>query len=260
MTSSSRGGDRPVNLNIASELFSAWPNLAVKAFRIDVLADSAVVAVKRTSTEEIRASVDRMGIDVQSVSSHPIIDGWRTAFGVMGLKPSTYKSSPEALARRFMKSGPIETPLHLVNCYCDISVANLAPLGAYDIGRFPTDDGAEVSVELRMVRSTDSFSPIGGRTQEFPLTSSVSCYAVADEIICWAFNCRDSISTCLVPTTRSALFVGEALNVTHHGALDAAIRTLHHDLDIPGILVGPIETLNSDHPTAEIMSLDLYST
>lgn len=248
---------RPVTLRIDPALFEPWPDLAVKAFRIDILDEASVSKVKRNSTEQIQALVDRLGINVQSISSHPVIDLWRNAFGTMGLKPSTFKSSPEALARRFMKHGQIETPLHLVNCYCDLSVAHLAPLGAYDLDRLPGGDGLTVDMELRRVRPTDSFSPIGGRPEDFPLSEAVSCYAVADEVVCWAFNCRDSAATCLVPNTRSAMYVGEALNFVQHGALDAAMESLHHDLDIPGILVGPILTLSCDHPSAEIIPLDL---
>jgi hypothetical protein len=117
--------------------------------------------------------VDR-GVRIETIASEPLIADWRAAIAACGLKPSTYKSSPEQLARRFLKRGPLHTGLVLVDVYCDVATRHLAPLGGYDAGRLPGGD-----VRLRLADpSADEFHPLGGRDGEMPLGPDVAVYAV----------------------------------------------------------------------------------
>ena len=53
----------------------------------------------------------------------------------MGIKPSKFHSSVEALARRTIRTGVPETGIGFVDFYNRASVAQLAPLGAYDLNK-----------------------------------------------------------------------------------------------------------------------------
>jgi hypothetical protein len=57
-----------------------------------------------------------------NLGDDPGIAGWREAFRLQGLKPSRYRTSPEALARRVLRGDRIQTTLPVVNAYNAVSV------------------------------------------------------------------------------------------------------------------------------------------
>ena len=185
---------------------------------------------------------------VETVAADPLIADWRAAIAASGLKPSTYKSSPEQLTRRVLKSGPLRTSLVLVDAYCDVATRHLAPLGAYDLSRLPYPE-----VSLRLARpQTDVFHPLGGRDNEMPLTPNVVVYASGDMVICWAFNCRDSRDTCLAPGTDAGLILGEAVTARQHEPLRSAFADLASRLEEAGASVGPVAFADAATPMVTI--------
>jgi DNA/RNA-binding domain of Phe-tRNA-synthetase-like protein len=188
------------------------------------------------------------GLRIETIASEPLIADWRAAIAACGLKPSTYKSSPEQLARRFLKSGPLQTGLALVDVYCDVATRHLAPLGGYDVARLP---GGDVSLRLADP-ATDEFHPLGARDGEMPLTPLVAVYAVDSTVICWAYNCRDSRDTCLTEDTDVGLFVGEAVTGRQRAALEAALADLGERLRGAGAEVGEAVYASASSPGVEI--------
>ncbi|MGH9224626.1 MAG: phenylalanine--tRNA ligase beta subunit-related protein [Acidimicrobiales bacterium] len=174
-------------------------------------------------------------VSVDTLVSVGEISDWRAAIAACGLKPSTYKSSPEQLARRLFKSGPLHTPLPLVDVYCDVATRWLAPLGAYDVTSLPSG-----AIELRLARPDgDVFHPLGAKDGEMPLTPQVAVYADGPTVICWAYNCRDSRGTCLQPGTDVGLFIGEAVTERQQQPLREALSDLAGRLSGAGASVGP---------------------
>ena len=150
------------------------------------------------------------------------IAGWRDAFRKQGLKPATYRSSPEALARRLLRGQSLTTPLPVVNTYNAVSIRFLAPIGGYDVDRLPGHD-----IDLRFARpSQDIFTPLGGRREDMPLLDEVVVYAAGDEITCWAFNHRDSARTCLREETQKVLFLSEAVTIEQKDVSLLALQEL----------------------------------
>lgn len=174
-------------------------------------------------------SLKKRLVTIENLSEQPEIKSWREVMSASGLKPSTFKSSAEQLARRIIK-GDFSTPLPVVTAYCAISAQYLAPLGAYDLDRLP-----EGKMLLRKARPTsDQFLPLGGQAKEFPLSDKVTVYAIEDEVLCFAYNVRDSKKTCLTNETQRAIFMGEAVTPTQQQALRAAIATLAAELSSCG--------------------------
>jgi DNA/RNA-binding domain of Phe-tRNA-synthetase-like protein len=231
-------------VTIESAVLASYPELCVRGFRVDVI-DAELAGALSGAMSDPSAVLATRGVSVERLADDPLIDGWRKAFQRAGLKPSTFKSSPEALSRRILKGGQISTPLPMVDLYCAVSARSLAPLGAYDLERFtgPAD------ITLRFARpTTDRFTPIGGRPQDFPLLETVPVYAVDGEVICWAFNCRDSVATCLTKGSRALLFLGEAVTLEQREALEAGMEELYRLLDVPGHLCGPIRAASREEP------------
>lgn len=244
--SSPSPASQEIRIDIDPAVLERFPECRVGGFVVRGLA-SAAARVTLEPAAALAAPFTAQGISVESLSDEPRIRGWRQAFQAMGLKPSTYKGSAEQLARRLLKGPWISTPLPLVNLYSAVSVKHLAPLGAYDVERLP-----EAAVTLRFPREGDAFHPLGGRPEDMPLRPTVAIYASASEVVCWAFNHRDSASTCLQPGTDLGLFLGEAVAAHQHASLEAALAELGQDLHQAGAEVGEIAGADASRPTASL--------
>ena len=226
---------------IAGEIAGRHPEILVGGLRASGLRG----ATPPPLPDDTAQALVGQDVTIELVADHPLIKDWRAAIAACGLKPSTYKSSPEQLARRTLKSGPVQTGLALVDLYCEVATRHLAPLGGYDVDRLPPGD-----IELRLARADDSFVPLGGG--DMPLTDKVAVYASGPTVLCWAYNCRDSRETCLTEDTDTGLFLGEAVTARQHGALRAALEDLAGRLSAAGADVGPIGYADAGNPQVSI--------
>jgi DNA/RNA-binding domain of Phe-tRNA-synthetase-like protein len=210
-----------------------------------VLARGLRAATPPPLPEDTAQALVSQDVTIELVADHPLIRDWRTAIAACGLKPSTWKSSPEQLARRTLKSGPVRTGLALVDLYCEVATRHLAPLGGYDVDRLPPEP-----IVLRMARPDDIFVPLGGG--DMPMTDKVAVYAAGSTVLCWAYNCRDSRETCLTEDTDTGLFLGEAVTARQHEALRTALGDLAGRLSAAGAGVGSVVFADTAHPDITI--------
>ncbi len=219
---------------VAGAIAERHPDILVGGLVASNLRAAAATAASQPFPEDTAIALVSQDVTIELVADHPLVKDWRSAIAECGLKPSTYKSSPEQLARRTLKSGPVRTGLALVDLYCEVATRNLAPLGGYDASRLPSD-----RIELRFADpDTDTFNPLGGG--DMPLTAKVAVYGAGASVICWAYNCRDSRDTCLTEETDVGLFLGEAVTARQHEALRTALDDLATRLAGAGAEVGPI--------------------
>ena len=230
------------SLSIAGEIAERHPDILVGGLLASNLRAAAATVAGQPFPEDTAVALVSQDVTIELVADHPLIRDWRTAIAACGLKPSTYKSSPEQLARRTLKSGPVRTGLALVDVYCEVATRPLAPLGGYDVDRLPGPD-----IELRPAEpASDGFVPLGGG--DMPLTDRVAVYAAGSTVLCWAYNCRDSRETCLTEDTDTGLFLGEAVAAGQHGALRTALDDLAGRLTAAGAGVGPVVFADRDQP------------
>lgn len=207
---------KTISVGIAPAVRERFPTITVAAFAVDGLrefhAEGTLVGV-----EEIRRQLIAEGLTLDTLLQEPRIALWREALRSCGIKPSTFRGSAEQLVRRVLRGEEIDAPA-MVRRYCEASAQNIAPLGAYDVQRLPTN-----AIELREGRTGDHFTPLGGRAEDMLLKREIVVYACGDEVVCWAFNVRDSALTSLTENTNTALFLSEAVADVH---LDASLRAL----------------------------------
>jgi DNA/RNA-binding domain of Phe-tRNA-synthetase-like protein len=233
------------SVTIAGEIAERHPEILVGGLLASNLKATASAVAAAPFPEDTEQALVNQDVTLELVADHPLIRDWRTAIAACGLKPSTYKSSPEQLARRTLKSGPVRTGLALVDLYCEVATRHLAPLGGYDIERLPAP-----AIDLRLARPDDAFSPLGGG--EMPLTERVAVYAAGSTVICWGYNCRDSRETCLTEETGTGLFLGEAVSARQHGTLRIALADLAARLTAAGASVGPVVFADRESPKADV--------
>jgi DNA/RNA-binding domain of Phe-tRNA-synthetase-like protein len=235
------------SVTVAGEIVERHPDILVGGLLATNLRATASAVAAAPFPDDTEQALVNQDVTLELIADHPLIRDWRTAIAACGLKPSTYKSSPEQLARRTLKSGPVRTGLALVDLYCEVATRHLAPLGGYDTTRLP---GPEI--ELRLGRADDEFAPLGGG--EMPLNDRVAVYGAGSTVICWAYNCRDSRDTCLTEDTDTGLFLGEAVTARQHGALRIAMADLAGRLGAAGATVGPVVFADRDQPQVDIVA------
>ncbi len=219
-----------IKLSISKEILGRHPDLSVQGIVVSGLRNLEKPFTVPSSSE-IRDGIASMGISIENLASSPLVAEWRNAIALCGLKPSRYKSSVEALSRRWLSRQEVTTSVCAVDLYCAVSVLHMAPLGAYDLDRLPSPD-----VALRLADPlNDCFVPLGGRPEDMPLTEDLAVYASGSTVLCYAFNHRDSRETCLTEGSERAVFLGEAVTRSQGLALDAAIEDLERRLASSGV-------------------------
>ena len=131
---------------------------------------------------------------------HPDVAGWRDVYSKMGVKPSKYRSSLEALLRRTFK-GDIWSVSNVVDCYDCVSALNLLPMGAHDIAKLRGD------LVLRYGREGEKFYPLGAGDSVIDVSPKNILYADEEKVCCWLWNHRDTRDASLSESTENALFL-----------------------------------------------------
>jgi DNA/RNA-binding domain of Phe-tRNA-synthetase-like protein len=239
--------DEPV-LSIDQAVLERFGDVRVAAFATEDLdtARRRLASRSQALVEQVRNQLQRAFPAVDGMLADERIQGWRLAMRLSGLKASAIRSSCEQLARRSLRGDGVRSQDPVVTAYCAVSARHLAPLGAYDLDRLPTR-----VVTLRPARTGDLFEPIGGG-RDFPLDPRVVVYAADNQVLCWAFNHRDSVRTALLPDIEHALFVAEALYPSQVSAMLAAVEELRSLLTDHGGRVGSLAVASADTPTAKV--------
>ncbi len=217
-------------VSIHPALKSLYPDLCVVSMEVHELAGASADEVCPGS-DEVRDQLNISDVTLETVASHELVAPWRSAVAAAGLKPSTYKASTEALARRYLKQAEPRTGIAAVDLYCAISTMHLAPMGAYDLDSFECHG----ELTLRFANPSDVFEPLGSGS--FPLTNLVPVYAAGDLLMCWMFNHRDSAITALRKETSRAVFMSEALTPRQRAASLEAMADLGQRLTDAGASV-----------------------
>lgn len=110
-------------------------------------------ALRRSYDEVANAAGERFAS--VALGEHPVAGGVRKLFKSVGIDPSRYRPSGEALVRRIIKG----QGLYHINCIVDInnicSIESLFPLGAYDRANIDGD------VTIRLGAGDETYRGIG---------------------------------------------------------------------------------------------------
>jgi DNA/RNA-binding domain of Phe-tRNA-synthetase-like protein len=151
---------------ISHHVFDRFPGYV----RGVVLADE----VRNTkSPEELVAllreteSTLRCQLDVDALDGHPRIASWREAYRAFGAKPTKFRPSMEAMARRVLKSQDIPSINALVDIGNVVSLRHLIPAGGHALEAITRD------VELRPATGEEQFTAFGESTIENPVEGEI---------------------------------------------------------------------------------------
>jgi DNA/RNA-binding domain of Phe-tRNA-synthetase-like protein len=175
---------------------------------------------KASLLEELRAQESVLRADIQgNPAEHPRIVAWREAYRRFGARPSEFRSSIEALARRVLRGDSLPNINALVDIGNLVSMRYLIPVGVHPI---PTGAGA---LRLRLAEPGDTFLPPDGGPAESPETGEV-VFAQDKAVLTRRWTWRQAALTLTLPETSAVFFNIDALQ----GVPDDAVAAAAHDI------------------------------
>jgi DNA/RNA-binding domain of Phe-tRNA-synthetase-like protein len=153
-----------------------------------------LVALLRAAEDEVRRTVD-----AATIAEHPRIRSWREAFRATGAKPSEYRPSIEAMARRVTRGDPLPTINALVDIGNVISLRHLLPAGAHAIDELIED------LCLHSATGTEVFTALDGEAVEHPVPGEI-IFAAGEQVLTRRWVWRQGVATLIRPGTCAAEF------------------------------------------------------
>ncbi|MEP1206976.1 MAG: phenylalanine--tRNA ligase beta subunit-related protein [Rhizobiaceae bacterium] len=232
-----------LTLRIDPKVLGKYPNLSIACLTAQIDDPSSLNNLVEDLTRQVPTIVEHLN-SVEPITQLPEIAVWRDAYAGMGIKPSKFHSSIEALSRRVKKGDDILTGLSVVDLYNLTSVLHGTPMGAYDLKKL---EGPELTLRLANP-VTDRFEPLGGRPESYPLNEDLVVYAAGDDILCWGFNTRDAVISCVDEASRSIVFLSEATSEAAAQRPKAALNALAAQMAELGITTSDVQIVDSSNP------------
>jgi DNA/RNA-binding domain of Phe-tRNA-synthetase-like protein len=213
-----------MRLTVAGDVLALFP-----AFTLGILAGEvererpggaeALRALQAEALESLRARC----AGVEALMEQPNVQLWRAAYQRVGTKPTKFRPTHEALARRLLKE-PAWPAIHpVVDVYLTNQVAHLLPHGGYDRER--------LAGNLVLDRSPggEAFEPLGGGEERTEPGEVV--YRDRERILTRRWNHRDAEATKIAAGTRRFLLFVEAVEGIPATAVEEAIDDLGRRLE-----------------------------
>jgi DNA/RNA-binding domain of Phe-tRNA-synthetase-like protein len=150
-----------------------------------------LVALLRQAEEAVRSQVS-----LESIAEHPRIKPWRDAYKAFGAKPSEFRSSIEAMARRVLRGDELPSINTLVDIGNIVSLQHLLPVGGHSM------DDLRQDIELRPARGDENFIAFGSTELEHPLPGEI-IFAEGNTVLTRRWTWRQASHTLVEPGTRS---------------------------------------------------------
>jgi DNA/RNA-binding domain of Phe-tRNA-synthetase-like protein len=136
---------------------------------------------------------------IESIAEHPRIKPWREAYKAFGAKPSEYRSSVEAMARRALRGDPLPSINTLVDIGNIISLEHLVPVGGHSLDELTQD------IALRFATGEEKFIPFGSTELEYPLQGEV-IFTEDITVLTRRWTWRQANHSLTLPETRAIEF------------------------------------------------------
>ncbi len=169
-----------------------------------------LVGLLREDEQSVR---DRVAAD--KIAEEPRIKAWRDAYRLFGAKPSEFRSSVEAMARRALRGDELPSINALVDIGNVISLRHLLPAGSHAIDVLGGD------IELRFATGSETFTAFGTSDTEHPLPGEV-VFVEEDVILTRRWTWRQAEHTLTLPETTAIEFNVDGLPPVSRNDVESA--------------------------------------
>jgi DNA/RNA-binding domain of Phe-tRNA-synthetase-like protein len=198
---------------VADEVFARFPEYVrgvVIAYGVkNGESPSPLVEMLREAESSVRAQ-----LTLDTLTAHPRIAPWREAFRVLGMKPSEFRASIEALVRRVLRNQELPTINMLVDIGNIVSLHHLVPTGGHAIDEVTQD------MALRPATGTEEFVPFGSDQVEHPNPGEI-IFAEGGVVLTRRWTWRQANHTLTLPTTTAIEFNVDALPPVSRSEVEA---------------------------------------
>lgn len=136
---------------------------------------------------------------LETLAAEPHMATWREVFRKMGIKPSEFRPSIEALARRVLHGQELPLINALVDIGTLISLRHLVPTGGHAIDKLTQD------MALRTATGEETFVPFGSDQVEHPAPDEI-IFAEGDTVLTRRWIWRQANHTLTLPATTAIEF------------------------------------------------------
>jgi DNA/RNA-binding domain of Phe-tRNA-synthetase-like protein len=196
---------------------------------------------------ESEASMRRQ-LSLDRLTEHPLIAPWREAFRVLGIKPSEFRVSIEALARRVLRDQELPSINALVDIGNIISLKRLVPTGGHAIDLLTQD------IALRLASGKEDFIPFGTDQLEHPLPGEI-VFVEGNNVLTRRWTWRQSNHTLTLPSTTAIEFNVDGLPPVAMGEVEDICREI---MDLIGQFCGGrmhTEVISRQNPRIKLRSI-----
>lgn len=157
----------------------------------------------------------------ENVANHPKIESWREAYRALGVKPTEFRPSMEALVRRVLKREPLPAISKIVDLGNLVSIRHLVPIGAHAIDHLTAD------MDLRPATGAEIFEPFGADLVEHPNPGEI-IFAEGQTVLTRRWTWRQSKHTLILPETTAVEFNVDALPPVTEAEIETIFGELAH--------------------------------
>lgn len=184
---------KKLNYEISSDVFNQFPGYirgVVRAYGVENRASSdELVALLREAEASVRGR-----LKIETLTKHPGILSWREAYRAFGAKPTKFRPSMEAMARRVLKNQELPSISALVDIGNIVSLRFLVPAGGHAI------DVMEQDIALRAASGDEEFIAFGSDQVEHPLPGEI-ILTEGNIVLTRRWTWRQANHTLVQPTT-----------------------------------------------------------
>ncbi len=184
-----------LSYSIAGEIFDKFPGYmrgVVLAYKVRNGPSPQNLIDKLRAAE----AALRQQVSIEAIAEHPRIKPWREAYKAFGAKPSEFRSSVEAMARRVLRGEQIPSINTLVDIGNLVSLQRLVPVGGHSMDELTKD------IELRLANGNENFTPFGSSDIEHPLPGEI-VFVEGDTVLTRRWTWRQANYTLTLPDTQS---------------------------------------------------------
>ena len=187
-----------VNFSISNDVFTQFPGYVrgvVLAYGVKN-GDSSeeLISLMRGAEEHLR-----MQLNLETIAEFPRIHSWREAYRSFGAKPSKFRPSIEAMARRVLRNEELPSISALVDIGNVVSLRHILPAGGHAI------DFVQGDITLRPALGDEEFIPLDSDQLENPTPGEI-IFVEGKTVLTRRWTWRQGKHTLVVPETTDLEF------------------------------------------------------
>jgi len=179
--------------SISKDVFDKFPEFRRGVVVATGLTNPPACAELTAAIREAEAALPSI-LNIDTILENAKISSWREAYRSIGIKPTEFRPSVEALARRVLRGEPLAPISTLVDIGTLVTIRHLLPTGAHAIDHLMGD------IELRFATGSEDFIPFGTDTLEHPAPGEI-IFADGQTVMTRRWTWRQSNHSLVVPET-----------------------------------------------------------